>query len=533
MRMSLTALVRARRLAVLAALAAVLLSGFGPWSTRAHASATGTISGTVFQDLNRNGVQDTGEAAFSGFRMDLLDGAGNWLAATNTDTNGSYSFGSLSDATYSVMVDQQSWMNYWSSWVLTNIPSPSPGYLFPKIPVVLSGSGNANFPLRPIVRSSSEGAPVSTVTTPGGIVINSYDDVVSAQQLQAVLAAGHLFMAEQPLTTVDFDWGTQNVTYANVNGSAGSFSSYSAQVNLAYLGWVNQYDLDMFYEYGHAWSLYYMYIVQQDPTLSSYLSYRGLSGNANLGTCLMWEPVEMIADDYRQLFGSANAASYAQQNYQITPAAQVPGLANFLENTFTQPPSTQALSTQPAPLVASITPASGPAAGGTTVTVNGTNFSGSGWAVSAVTFGGVAAQSYTVDSASQLTAVAPPGTGQADVRVTTKADSNGTLITTPVTTADVYSWVPVPTATSLSPASGSKRGGTTVTIYGSGFSGPGVTVTKVLFGTSLATNVKVVSNSQLTVTSPSGSVGSVFVTVSTQGGTSTTSSSTVYTYTRK
>jgi hypothetical protein len=66
------------------------------------------------------------------------------------------------------------------------------------------------------------------------------------------------------------------------------------------------------------------------------------------------------------------------------------------------------------PTVSSLGPNSGPAAGGTSVTITGTNFS----AVTAVKFGATAASAYTVNSATQITATSPPGSGTADVTVT-------------------------------------------------------------------------------------------------------------------
>jgi hypothetical protein len=60
----------------------------------------------------------------------------------------------------------------------------------------------------------------------------------------------------------------------------------------------------------------------------------------------------------------------------------------------------------PAPIPQGITPTTGPMTGGTTVTITGQGFN----TVSGVTFGGVAAQSFTVTSPTTMTAVTPPGT---------------------------------------------------------------------------------------------------------------------------
>ena len=67
------------------------------------------------------------------------------------------------------------------------------------------------------------------------------------------------------------------------------------------------------------------------------------------------------------------------------------------------------------PSVTGVSPSEGPAAGGTSVTISGTGLG----EASAVTFGSASAVSFNVTSASSITAVAPPGTGTVDVRVTT------------------------------------------------------------------------------------------------------------------
>lgn len=93
-----------------------------------------------------------------------------------------------------------------------------------------------------------------------------------------------------------------------------------------------------------------------------------------------------------------------------------------------------------APTLTSLTPNSGTTAGGTSVTITGTNFTGA----TAVTFGGAAAQSFVVNSATQITAVTPGGSaGAADVAVTTgggTATAAGgftyVLLTAPVVSAD-------------------------------------------------------------------------------------------------
>ncbi|HEY1989790.1 MAG TPA: fibronectin type III domain-containing protein [Acidimicrobiales bacterium] len=75
-----------------------------------------------------------------------------------------------------------------------------------------------------------------------------------------------------------------------------------------------------------------------------------------------------------------------------------------------------------APSVTSINPATGPAAGGTSVTITGTNLTGA----TSVRFGATSATSFTVGSATSVTAVAPAGSGTVDVTVTTPVGTSAT-----------------------------------------------------------------------------------------------------------
>src|SRR6516162_3151416 len=68
------------------------------------------------------------------------------------------------------------------------------------------------------------------------------------------------------------------------------------------------------------------------------------------------------------------------------------------------------------PAVTNVSPNTGPTSGGTNVTITGTNFSGA----TAVRFGSNAAGSFTVNSATQITATSPAGSGTVDVTVTTE-----------------------------------------------------------------------------------------------------------------
>ncbi len=173
-----------------------------------------------------------------------------------------------------------------------------------------------------------------------------------------------------------------------------------------------------------------------------------------------------------------------------------------------------------APTVTSLTPATGPAVGGTVITITGTGFTGA----TAVNFGTITGTSLTVNSATQITVTSPAGTaGLVNVTVTTL---NGTSAVTPAGQF-AYTSPAIPTVTSLVPASGPAVGGTVITITGTGFTG----ATAVNFGTITGTCLTVNSATQLTVTSPPGAAGTVNVTVTTPNGTSAVTLAGQFTYT--
>src|SRR5207302_5473893 len=125
--------------------------------------------------------------------------------------------------------------------------------------------------------------------------------------------------------------------------------------------------------------------------------------------------------------------------------------------------------------------------------------------------------SFTVTSPTQIAAVAPPYVeGTLDVTVTTNGGTSS------ITGGDQYTyWTPTPpSVTRLSPTSGSTAGGTTVTVIGAGFTW----ATSVRFAGLLATSLKVLSDTKITVVSPAHlQAGPADVIVYSQYGMSATS----------
>jgi hypothetical protein len=149
----------------------------------------------------------------------------------------------------------------------------------------------------------------------------------------------------------------------------------------------------------------------------------------------------------------------------------------------------------PPPTVTRVEPAEGPASGGTAVTITGSGFT----SASTVSFGAVEAGGVTFESATQIKAVSPAGSGTVEVTVT----SGG--VTSATSPADSFSYTPAPppppTVTRVEPAEGPASGGTAVTITGSGFT----SASTVSFGAVEAGGVTFESATQIKAVSPAGS----------------------------
>jgi hypothetical protein len=177
------------------------------------------------------------------------------------------------------------------------------------------------------------------------------------------------------------------------------------------------------------------------------------------------------------------------------------------------------LDVQPAPAVTSVSPTSGPIAGGTTVTVTGTNFTGA----TAVDFGATPGTGVVVNGAGTSLTVTSPAVSAGTVEVTV-VTPEGTSATS---AADSFTYFGIPTVTGVAPRTGTTAGGNSVTVTGTNLAG----ATAVDFGPNPGTGV--VANgagTSLTVTSPAGAKGTVDVTVVTPGGVSAVTAADHFTY---
>ncbi|WP_181257055.1 IPT/TIG domain-containing protein [Pseudaminobacter soli (ex Li et al. 2025)] len=136
----------------------------------------------------------------------------------------------------------------------------------------------------------------------------------------------------------------------------------------------------------------------------------------------------------------------------------------------------------PVPTITAASPNSGSTAGGTTVTLTGTNLTGA----TAVTFGGTAATGVTVNSATQITATTPAhAAGAVNVVVTTPGGS--------ATLSNGYTYVvPAPIAGAVSATVDANSSGNPITLSLSG--GPATSVavaTQATHGTATASGTSI------------------------------------------
>lgn len=149
------------------------------------------------------------------------------------------------------------------------------------------------------------------------------------------------------------------------------------------------------------------------------------------------------------------------------------------------------------------------------MTIWGTSFVGT----VSVHFGGKLARGVRVLSSSEITSIAPSGSGTVFVTVSAVSGTSKTA------TAARYTYVPAPTVSKVTPVVGSTKGRTKVTIWGHNFVGK----VWVSFGGKRGTDLRVLSSSEITVTVPPGS-GTVHVLVFALGGSSKSTDTAMYRY---
>ena len=171
---------------------------------------------------------------------------------------------------------------------------------------------------------------------------------------------------------------------------------------------------------------------------------------------------------------------------------------------------------QAAPTISGVSPAFGTTAGSTTLTIIGTGF----LAGATVSIGGTPCSVTLVTPPNSISCLTlPKAAGIFDVKVT-----NLDLQQAAASSAFAYTFPPTPA--SVSPTSGALLGGTTITIYGSGF----VTGATVSVGGSICTSPTVLNSSIMTCVTPGPKVAGAYSVVVTNPSTLTGTLIAGYTY---
>jgi hypothetical protein len=131
--------------------------------------------------------------------------------------------------------------------------------------------------------------------------------------------------------------------------------------------------------------------------------------------------------------GVSRSRDYNANAYSSGPSDPFGAATTDGEQTSLYATYTTAAVNSAAPTVTGLSPASGPQAGGTSVSISGTNFTGA----TVVRFGAASALNPTLNSAGSITAVSPPGAGTVDVTVTSPAGTSA------ISSTDRFSYTPV------------------------------------------------------------------------------------------
>ncbi|PCJ62562.1 MAG: hypothetical protein COA79_03355 [Planctomycetota bacterium] len=150
------------------------------------------------------------------------------------------------------------------------------------------------------------------------------------------------------------------------------------------------------------------------------------------------------------------------------------------------------------PKITGINPTSGPATGGTTITIRGSNFTDN----ASVLLNGIHAKNKTYIDANTLIVQTPAGRGLATVLVR-NPDGQSFIL------KDAFKYIPGPKILSVNPGKGTIAGNTLITITGSDFQ----IGAQVRIGDKFATQVNYINSTTLSALTPNGQLGYVTVTV--------------------
>ncbi len=193
----------------------------------------------------------------------------------------------------------------------------------------------------------------------------------------------------------------------------------------------------------------------------------------------------------------------ATQMTCTTPAHAVGSVAIYIRNPDQQTSPLINFEYQAPPVITNVSPSSGGTAGGTSITITGTDFRGS-----SVTLDGISCSSVMVVSPTQITCVTPPHAPATVLLVVENSDGQ----VSPAFGGFTYRAAPV--ISGITPNAGSVMGGTSVTISGLNF----VNGATADFAGSSCDSLTVVNSNQITCTTTAHAAGIIGVTVTNPDG---------------
>lgn len=283
-------------------------------------TAGATVSGTV--SVTGTSGDDTGVA-----RVDVSIDGGSWqIAAGTASWTFSWDTTAATNATHTMTVRATDTSGNTSSasrsFTVSNVtasPSPTPT------------ASTAQHWVSP------EGLTIDIDSTGGWTVDQIY------RMVKDNAAGPGDFARIAPTLTVKVQDVYASSTRSSASTSNGVYTYFAATIYLLGNGGTfPAYPNDVTaHEYGHAWSDFHLFIDRQGDW-SSYLAARWsnadgslrLANDARLDSSYMWKRAELIADDYRLLFGTAAAIAERPRhlNWEIVDPRNVTGLRSFFLN---------------------------------------------------------------------------------------------------------------------------------------------------------------------------------------------------------
>ena len=211
---------------------------------------------------------------------------------------------------------------------------------------VRASDGSGNVTTASVAVTVQNGLPpgvAEQLVTPEGVTIQVSTGVTgwTAQQVYDLLKANALELVRiGPSLTVKVQTTYASSSSVGVSQTNGVYGNFHGTIYLdAASGTVFPVRPDdvMAHEYGCVWGLYHLYMSHHGDW-SLWLQARGILGDPRVDSTFSWSKNEMLADDYRMLFGTPAAQSEAAYiNPDVPDPRTVAGLRDFFLDTWALP----------------------------------------------------------------------------------------------------------------------------------------------------------------------------------------------------